>query len=360
MKDYAPGDRVEVHGLQSEAGRTLNGSVGIVSCLDTSSGRYQVDIEGQNCRALKPENLRSAVTSDAPDMGASENGLIGKFVPGDRVEVHSLQSDTGQALNGMIGVVTCADGASGRYQVHLENNGPRALKPENLRPISKDSKPQDVAATEALATLATALDPANADVDRRFQALRSIRDVGCTAKALEPHVARCLEDASWRIRGAAVEALSSIGCTETHGKTLERLLCDSNGDVRFAVAEALGRGAAAAHVDALAQALSDEDDGVCMAAAVSLGKAGAAAAGKHAGSLATLLDAESVQLRLAGANSLGKLGSAVVPYLQRLVLLCENDSSKEVRLAAALTVAQAGEDADPYEERIAKVLEELG
>mmetsp|Transcript_111171 Transcript_111171/g.313717 ORF Transcript_111171/g.313717 Transcript_111171/m.313717 type:complete len:287 (+) Transcript_111171:91-951(+) len=282
---------------------------------------------------------------------------FGDLVPGVRVKVHGLQSETGRALNGSVGCVKCLDTSSGRLQVDIEGQGLRAIKQENLEPVLASSSSAPAEVSQALATLEQALG-SDAGDDRRFHALRSVKDAGLAASCLETSVVACLEDTNWKIRGAAVEALASIGCAKFHGKLLEGLLVDTHGDVRFAAAGALGQ-MACAHTEALAAALKDEDEGVRMAAAVALGKAGVPAARPYAGALATLLDEDSVQLRLAGANSLARLGDAVVPYLRRLVEICEEDSSKEVCLAAALAVAQAGEAADCYETRVEKVLQKL-
>lgn len=53
-----PGDRVEVHGLQSAAGKPLNGKTGMIIKFAEDKGRFQVELGLANVQSLKPENLR--------------------------------------------------------------------------------------------------------------------------------------------------------------------------------------------------------------------------------------------------------------------------------------------------------------
>merc|ERR1712176_245693 len=52
------GDQVEVFGLQSEAGRKLNGMKGKLTKFVDEKGRWQVELGLSNVQSLKPENLR--------------------------------------------------------------------------------------------------------------------------------------------------------------------------------------------------------------------------------------------------------------------------------------------------------------
>merc|ERR1711920_556981 len=58
-----PGDRVEVFGLQSEAGRQLNGKSGLITKFVEEKGRFQVELGMANLQSLKPENLRHAAAA---------------------------------------------------------------------------------------------------------------------------------------------------------------------------------------------------------------------------------------------------------------------------------------------------------
>lgn len=53
-----PGDRVEVHGLQSAAGKPLNGKTGMIIKFAEDKGRFQVELGLANVQSLKPANLR--------------------------------------------------------------------------------------------------------------------------------------------------------------------------------------------------------------------------------------------------------------------------------------------------------------
>lgn len=59
------GDRVEVYGLQSEAGKQMNGKSGLVTKFLQEKGRYQVELGMANLQSLKPENLRHAAAPSA-------------------------------------------------------------------------------------------------------------------------------------------------------------------------------------------------------------------------------------------------------------------------------------------------------
>jgi len=61
-----PGDRVEVHGLQSAAGRPLNRKQGTITKFDQAKGRFMVDLGLGSMQSLKPENLRHMVTNATP------------------------------------------------------------------------------------------------------------------------------------------------------------------------------------------------------------------------------------------------------------------------------------------------------
>lgn len=64
--------------------------------------------------------------------------------PGDVVEVHGLQSASGQALNGKSGLITKWDETKGRFQVELGMANLQSLKPDNLKRTvaSQSQRPQ--------------------------------------------------------------------------------------------------------------------------------------------------------------------------------------------------------------------------
>ncbi|CAK0906519.1 unnamed protein product [Prorocentrum cordatum] len=76
-----PGERVEVFGLQSEAGRGLNGKSGVITKWDEAKGRFQVELGQANLQSLKPDNLRRCSTSSsaggAGGAGGPETGYQG-------------------------------------------------------------------------------------------------------------------------------------------------------------------------------------------------------------------------------------------------------------------------------------------
>ncbi|CAE8591509.1 unnamed protein product, partial [Polarella glacialis] len=293
---------------------TKDGVEGVIASWDSESQRYQVDFETHGRHAFKEINLRRVAPEESPG-GVAGHGIAAEsaapgsatargltaadeqpsFAAGQRVIAYGLQSEAGRPLNGAEGLVQLWDEEAGRYQVDFAAHGRRAFKASNLRAIGQSSEEQ-----EAQEALTAAL--SSSDDEERFRALRRISDSGATyAKTpLASAVAACLASASsWRLRGAAAEALGKMGCAEEHAQALAKLLSDPHGDVRFAAAEALGRGGAAHCADALARLLTD--------------------AARR----------QNVRLRLAGANAFAALGEACTPYLERLVVLCEEDPSEE-------------------------------
>lgn len=55
--ELKPGQEVEVHGLESEAGRKLNGQRGIVEGQSATSGRFEVKLSVGGSKSFKAENL---------------------------------------------------------------------------------------------------------------------------------------------------------------------------------------------------------------------------------------------------------------------------------------------------------------
>lgn len=62
-----PGDRVEVFGLLSAAGKPLNGKTGLITKFVEEKGRFQVELGLATLQSLKPENLRQCSSSAQSD-----------------------------------------------------------------------------------------------------------------------------------------------------------------------------------------------------------------------------------------------------------------------------------------------------
>jgi len=151
---YEPYDEVEIHGLNSEAGKELNGKTGMVVNVAEGGERLEVrivlerSVMGKEKRTktvnLKPDNLRrpGEETPGAPEpMGhvdlrvdpkeAGEANPNLPVQPGEIVEVSGLTSDAGKHLNGQKGVVLNCSEADGRAEVRLAK-GLKRLKFESL------------------------------------------------------------------------------------------------------------------------------------------------------------------------------------------------------------------------------------
>ena len=186
---FQVGNRVEVHGLESEAGRKLNERVGVTKSFLADNGRWTIEMEDtKEVVSVKPCNLTFVEKASEGSSSSSSSGsdkeqkrkkrkrssanpedaleamLKGEKVrtdrkkksardagaqaawaaqsahedsaplkPGDVVEVHGLQSASGQALNGKSGLITKWDEAKGRFQVELGMTNLQSLKPDNLK-----------------------------------------------------------------------------------------------------------------------------------------------------------------------------------------------------------------------------------
>eukprot|EP00420_Gonyaulax_spinifera_P023214 CAMPEP_0197898908 /NCGR_PEP_ID=MMETSP1439-20131203/45176_1 /TAXON_ID=66791 /ORGANISM="Gonyaulax spinifera, Strain CCMP409" /LENGTH=333 /DNA_ID=CAMNT_0043519665 /DNA_START=56 /DNA_END=1057 /DNA_ORIENTATION=+ len=118
-----PGEIVEVVGLQSEAGKQLNGQHGVVLDFHRAEERAEVRLAAGS-KKLKFENL---VKMD--------------WASGDRVlvEVCGLESETGKQANGQRGFIRDRDPETGRYDVRISKDKILKLKPENLRLITNEA-----------------------------------------------------------------------------------------------------------------------------------------------------------------------------------------------------------------------------
>lgn len=68
------GDQVEVFGLQSEAGKKLNGMRGVLMKFIEEKGRYEVELGLGNLQSLKPDNLRPASSPIGSDYTGATAG----------------------------------------------------------------------------------------------------------------------------------------------------------------------------------------------------------------------------------------------------------------------------------------------
>lgn len=114
------GDLIEVQGLTSEAGQLLNGQAGVVTAAAAGDDRAEVRL-AVGLKRLKPGNLKRM------DFAAGARPMV---------EVHSLTSEAGRAMNGSRGVVTARNQETGRFDVTLSDKTV-ALKPDNLWLLQK-------------------------------------------------------------------------------------------------------------------------------------------------------------------------------------------------------------------------------
>jgi len=111
------GARVTVIGLKAAA--SLNGQGAQIVAFNPVNGRWeaQVNISGE-VKAFRAENLRPA------------GELV--FVPGDRVRINGLKSESGKALNGMTCEIIQYLHDVSRYEVRILEET-KALRAENLQ-----------------------------------------------------------------------------------------------------------------------------------------------------------------------------------------------------------------------------------
>jgi len=149
------GEEVEVHGLESENGKLLNGKTGTLTVFLEDKGRWQVELAPDHVVSLKPANLqrvqqeqqeeeqqeeeeapaeeKKEEQAEAPAPPAPKPDGDGTFKVGDRVEVQGLQSESGSKLNGQVGHITEYLVDKGRFQVQLEDADAVSIKPANLK-----------------------------------------------------------------------------------------------------------------------------------------------------------------------------------------------------------------------------------
>mmetsp|Transcript_75479 Transcript_75479/g.157428 ORF Transcript_75479/g.157428 Transcript_75479/m.157428 type:complete len:323 (+) Transcript_75479:213-1181(+) len=119
------GARVTVCGLKNAA--HLNGQGAQIVRFNAVNGRWeaQVNADGE-IKAFRAENLRPA------------GELI--FMPGEKALIRGLKSDAGQTLNGISCEVVQYMHDTSRYQVRLVDGTLKAIKGDNLQPITPEGE----------------------------------------------------------------------------------------------------------------------------------------------------------------------------------------------------------------------------
>ncbi len=136
-----------------------------------------------------------------------------------------------------------------------------------------------------------------------------------------PAIARRLEDKNWIVRVAAIRALTEIRDISAAPAVIGALK-DRKGLVREAAAEALGELGVPAAVNPLIELLQDSETLVRLAAIYALGRLRARAAVRQ---VMTALRDEDANIRLAAAVALGKIGDPLA--ISRLIEALEDTGS---------------------------------
>jgi len=174
---YGAGDRVEIFGLTSETGQSLNGQLGSVVRFLADAGRFEVRLADSKLSHVRLENLRKAAATEGAEpaaapaggvqarsrsrsrsQGRAQEGPVDKteppsgeeapFKPGQCVEVFGLASESGKALNVETGIVGRYLPDTGRVEVRFAEKTV-GLNPDNLRKVSFEiSTPAPAAADE--------------------------------------------------------------------------------------------------------------------------------------------------------------------------------------------------------------------
>lgn len=115
------GAEVVLVGLKSAA--ELNGEAAIIERYNVLTGRWEAKLKSRGeTKAFRAENMRPA-------------GEV-LFQVGDVVRISGLQSEAGQAFNGVEGKVVSYLHDGARYEVQISQEETKALKSENLTLIS--------------------------------------------------------------------------------------------------------------------------------------------------------------------------------------------------------------------------------
>lgn len=166
------GQYVEIHGLESESGKLLNGKAGVVTLFIEDKGRYQIQLGPDSFVSIKAANLRRIAPPPADEdtgqeqdeekdeqkddkkasnghAAQSDNGHAQPenaesrssnaqqtFLVGSRVEVKGLESESGMKLNGRVGHITEYLSDKERYKIQLSVEEHVSIKEANLIPRS--------------------------------------------------------------------------------------------------------------------------------------------------------------------------------------------------------------------------------
>eukprot|EP00747_Dinoflagellata_sp_TGD_P163607 gnl/TRDRNA2_/TRDRNA2_182447_c0_seq1.p1 gnl/TRDRNA2_/TRDRNA2_182447_c0~~gnl/TRDRNA2_/TRDRNA2_182447_c0_seq1.p1 ORF type:complete len:169 (+),score=52.15 gnl/TRDRNA2_/TRDRNA2_182447_c0_seq1:61-567(+) len=149
---FCQGDRVEIFGLTSDAGKSLNGSRGVLGQMHKDTGRFDVQIGDARAVAVKPDHLMLIEKAAK----ASANKALGALGPDDIVEVFGLDGAMGKSLNGRKGKVVQDENTCEEDRVTLQfcddAGGSFTLHVRNLRRVEKsDAKKPATAAAKDLA-----------------------------------------------------------------------------------------------------------------------------------------------------------------------------------------------------------------
>jgi len=186
--------------------------------------------------------------------------------------------------------------------------------------------------------LALVLGREGEEEQHRAAAARLLGDIGKEATSLMPQLsAAASDDASPKVRGACLTAISRIGDPTVTVPVFQKGLKDSDASVR-AVAltrlRALGRDAAPA-VDELAKLLEDREEKTRLGAAEALVRIGS----KSVPALEARLESKSPDTRYIAVYALGKMGPLASPALPSLKKRL-SDSDPKVKELASGVVAQ--------------------
>ena len=146
-----------------------------------------------------------------------------------------------------------------------------------------------------------------ADAARRLLEIASILDLP-TGRVLEPLVQALIADDSEMVQAAAVDVLGLLGDARAIGPLIDRLANDEQPTVREAVANSLANFEGPEVLEALVEALTDEDERVRSAVAEALGDLGDPAAFPR---LLHALSDDYPIVRDSAAEGLRKLGTDV-------------------------------------------------
>ncbi|CAL1156008.1 unnamed protein product [Cladocopium goreaui] len=138
--DLKNGSKVEIHGLESEAGKQLNGQVGTITSFLEEKGRYQISL-ADKVVSIRPENLQLLPAASGGQKAPNQTGAESTFQVGDRVEVNGLESEAGRKLNERVGVTKEFLADKGRWTIEMEDTKEVvSVRPSNMSFVEKASE----------------------------------------------------------------------------------------------------------------------------------------------------------------------------------------------------------------------------